>query len=192
MWLGFAAIVLTDSALYLIIRMADARAAQRNEELSLRYTVLLLVFCCFAHYAATLTMGRAAETDLDRWKVLAASVGFGIIPVSAYVRALFRNPALSRAAATRDAMETARQKRLHGDTDGALREYLRCFEDDPTNVDALFAAAAMLRDEKRYDQAATLLHKIKSRFHVDSAAYRKAEARLVHLLDDLARARGVR
>jgi uncharacterized membrane protein YcjF (UPF0283 family) len=181
MFLGFLAIIITDCMLYLVIRLVDSATTRKSALMPLHYAALLLVFCCVAHYGATATMARAIVVEADKWKVLAASALFGLIPVGAYVRTLLRHPTISKLTGRPGDFEAAQALQKRGDAAGAIRAYHAFFKAHPDRPDALFHAAAVLVTEKQDEKARALLHKLTKQFHDDPEVVEKAQRWVKHI-----------
>ncbi len=181
MFLGFLAIIITDCMLYLVIRLVDSSTTRKGTLMPIHYALLLLVFCCVAHYGATATMARAIAAEGDKWKVLAATVVFGLIPVGAYVRTLFSHPTVGRLTGRQEDFEAARALQKRGDAAGAIRAYHAFFRAHPDRPDALFHAVAVLVTEKQDEKARVLLHKLTQQFHDDPEVVDKAQRWVKHI-----------
>ncbi len=172
---GFVTLVITDAMLLLIIQLVGTLVTKRQRDFPLHYAVLLLFFCVVAHYAATSVMADAIETDRDRWLVLAATFGCGLLPIYAYVTTVFRHPALESAVKRLDALADARKLEAEGKIEEALRAYCAFLEVNPEHQSAWFEAAQMLIRNGEFALARNLLTKMKDRFEEDDATSGKIQ-----------------
>ncbi len=173
-------LILTDAILYVIIRMVYSHQSTQKESVALSYSFLLLGFCCVAHGAATWTM-RTAE--LNGWKILVASAGFGAIPIAAYVHLLMSNPAIDAIVRGTSHAARARRLRVDGNIEGALDAYNKAFEEDPSVPLPLLAAAAMMLSEGQHDGASELYEKVRASFKEDKAVWADATWRMSNMLE---------
>ncbi|HOZ48599.1 MAG TPA: hypothetical protein PLO37_23270 [Candidatus Hydrogenedentes bacterium] len=196
MGMGIITIVLVDAILYLVIRLVHVQWAQKGHRVPLGYAVALFCLCSVAHFAATKTLGRGVHTNQQALIGLAACAGFGFIPIWAYVHMLFSR--VREEAQTRHVERYPRAKRLRvqGDIEGALREYLKYYEQSPKNADPLFCAAGMLEQEKDFQKLATLFRQIMERFESQEDVWARAAYRLAsireHRLGDIEGAEALR
>jgi len=188
MVLGLVTIVLVDAILFLMVRLVHAQWARENEGVPLTYAGGLFVLCCVAHFAATKTLGRCVTNPREAWLVVVVSAGSGRVPIWAYVHMLFTRLHADVDGHAPDPYPRARERRDEGDIEGALHEYFKYFEADPSSPGPLFSAANMLELEKEYKIAASVFGKILDRFRANDDAWAKAAYRqaflLEHHLDD--------
>ncbi|HQM48892.1 MAG TPA: SHOCT domain-containing protein [Candidatus Hydrogenedentes bacterium] len=164
---GFITLLITDVMLLLIIQLVGSLFANKRREFPLHYAVLMLVFCCVAHYAATSVMANGMVEDSDRWLVLAATFGCGAIPIAAYVTTVFHHPALARTVKREDALAEARKLEAGGDIKEALRSYCAFLDVNPENHGVWFEAAHMLIRHGEFALARNILVKMRDRFGED-------------------------
>ena len=184
MFMGLVTVVLVDAILYLVIGLVHVQWSQKKGSVPISYAVALLALCCVAHFGATKTMGRAASSVEQAWLVVAASAGFGFVPIWAYVRMLTTRIGEEAQKRRVDLFPKARKLRMEGDIEGALREYLRYYERTPNSAHPLFSAAGMLEQAKEYEKAAKLFRQIMERFKPDDSAWAKAGLRLAQVVEE--------
>ncbi|MDQ1256366.1 MAG: hypothetical protein QG656_962 [Candidatus Hydrogenedentes bacterium] len=195
MIMGLVTVILVDAILFVLIRLVETQLRQQNKPIPMIEAAALFLLCCVGHYGATKTVGRGVTSFEQARLGVLISAGFGFVPIWAYVHMLMTR--IQEATHT-DARIYAKAHalRVAGDINGALLEYLRCFDKDRTNPTPLFSAAGMLELEKDYDKAGKLFAQIMDRFEKDEAVWARAAYRLVdlrnHHLDDAAGAARLR
>ena len=78
----------------------------------------------------------------------------------------------------------ARAKAKQGDTDGAIQEYLKYFEENPKSPAPYFAAARWLESENKPDLAVGFYKKIMRHFEEKKVFWAEAALRLAALYDN--------
>lgn len=178
------ALVLIDAILFAVVRMISALWEPKKQGLPLTHAVLLLCFGVVAHWAATRTAGRAAETAADGWIIFLVSAGFGAFPIAAFVHLVMTRPEVEAFVHDHGDLAKARRFRTDGDLTAALVEYRKAFEAKPNDPWPLFAAAAMLAEEERHDEAAQQFRDLMQDFDGQPNVWAKAAYRLADLLEN--------
>ncbi|HEO72279.1 MAG TPA: hypothetical protein ENN80_13545 [Candidatus Hydrogenedentes bacterium] len=195
MVLGLTTLVLVDVILFLLIRLVHAEWRKRDAPVPMTWAVGLFILSCVAHFGATKTLGRAVHSDRDALISLAASAACGFVPIWGYVHMLLGRVREHRQVRRVERWPHAKKRRLEGDVDGALREYVRYYDRQPDDPEPLFAAAEMLEGAAAYGKAATLYSQIMDRFDGDTAWARAARGLVAvreHHLHDPAGAEEIR
>lgn len=103
---------------------------------------------------------------------------FSRIAANAGVEGLFGLKASKRPGTD---FSRARSLASRNDISGATAQYQRYFEDDPRDAAPLFAAASLLQQYERFDEAAAVLREVMQAFSADDDAWTRAAYELATL-----------
>lgn len=181
MVLGMVTVCLVDAILFLLIGLVHAHWRQQAQRVPIATAAALLCLCCAGHFAATKTLGFGVTDAAQARVAIAVSAVLGFAPIWAYVHMLLGRVREETEVRRAVSYPSAKRLRIAGDIEGALREYLRYYEQDPQTPTPLFSAAGMLEMEKDYKKAAVVFRQIMERFEKDDALWGKAALRLVRL-----------
>lgn len=186
------ALFLTDAFLYVSLRILiglEWRANNGNVPLWLALPTAAGVVG--AHLATTLFLTKGIGAPEAIGTVMALFVIGGLPPIVLAIHMVMNTVVNSTvdgmyswhngaSVATYD-LTRARQMVAVGDFAGALREYLRRYEEDPGNPEALFAAAALLESLGRFTEAAFTYRRIIGTFPRSSTSWLNAVNQLAML-----------
>jgi tetratricopeptide (TPR) repeat protein len=181
MFVGFITVALVDAMLFLLIRLVDTQWKERGENVPVSYAAGLFCLCCVAHFGATKTLGRVVMDETQARVAVAVSAALGFAPIWAYVHMLCSRVREEASKQRGEPYPRAKKLRLEGNLEGALRAYLKYYEQDPRSPRPLFSAAGMLEMANDYKKAAILFRQIMERFEKDTATWGRAAYRLARL-----------
>lgn len=206
MVVGLLLLLLADFALYVVLGLVDKIGhIRRHGHVPMWLALTLSSLTVMVHTFATMRLLGNVTTGEEAAFAMVAFAVFGFLPVSAAVRMLIQtisNGSVdglygwnSPASVAAHDLSKAHQLTLNQDIVGAIREYKRCFEADPSNPDALFGAAMLFEQSNRPNEAVALYRDIICRFPKGSVAWVTAAYQLALVyevrLDDPVTASGL-
>ena len=192
---GLLLLLLTDFVLYGLLRTVDRVEYVRGHgHVPMWLALLLSSITIMVHTAATLRLLGNVTTGEEAAFAMIAFAAFGFLPISAAVRMMIQtisNGSVdsmygwnSPASVAAYDLSKAHQLARNQDTVGAIREYKRCFEADPSNPQALFGAALLLEQENRPNDAIALYREVICTFPQGSVAWVTAAYQLAMVYEN--------